>query len=830
MPKRKTGFRSRWEVVRARLERLSAGRVVLLVLVSGVVALLMADWVRVPADAHREGDVAPHDVRAPFSFSYVDEPATRAEQEAASAAVPPVYGQDANLAMRLEDRVTLAFEAARRKLREARDPTRREEGQRAAAVSLEVIRSEFATTLDLALDAETLRTLVEHGFDEEIEALANELIGVVMRRYIVADRSILPDAGNPVSVIRLVGDNRDEVRLESFKDVVTVEEARQELALYVLDRDPPKGGADVLRAAAAIARSAVRPTFSANPLLTEERRQAARSGVAPVLVEVKEGTTLFRAGDVLGADDIAALQALRGARGPSDLATALVALTVFCGLVVSTFYFFSTDFLGRFARGRGTLEAMAFLLVLTLGLARLAVDAGVAVFPGGGGGPTPSTLWYLLPVAGAAMLVRILANAETALVFAMVTALLTGVVMDRQVLVALFFLLSSVAAVGGIAQARERLQVIRAGLQTGVVNVAVVVLVDLVQLYLRDVPALGFGTVVWDALFALLGGVLSGVLVLGLVPVFEAFGFTTDYKLLELANFNHPLLRQLMIRAPGTYHHSVMVGSLAEAAAGAVGADTLLVRVGSYFHDIGKVSKPHYFIENQRDVPNPHDRLPPEQSAAMIVRHVTTGARIARENKLPQPIIDLIESHHGTGVVSFFLERAQRQAAPGDTVREEAFRYPGPPPTTREAAILLLADRVEAACRAIQRPTPDTVRATIQRLVSGALNDGQLESSPLTLQDLHRVANTFSDVVLGLYHQRIEYPETPTLTDPGATRSGIITLEVANPLGPAPTLPPDARAASGPGGGPDAPEDLLRDDEDESGSEEFRDWKVQEDR
>jgi len=280
-----------------------------------------------------------------------------------------------------------------------------------------------------------------------------------------------------------------------------------------------------------------------------------------------------------------------------------------------------------------------------------------------------------------------------------------------------------------------------------------------------------------------------------------------------------------MIRAPGSYHHSVMVGSLAEAAAEAVGADSLLARVGAYFHDIGKISKPHYFIENQRDVPNPHDRLPPDQSAAVIIRHVTTGARIAKENKLPQPIVDLIMTHHGMGAVSFFLERAQRQAAPGETVREEDFRYPGPRPDTREAAILLLADRVEAGCRAIQRPTPETVRATITRLVSDALNDGQLEDCPLTLQDLHRVANTFADVVLGLYHQRIEYPEGVTRTDPGASRTGTITIEVANPLGPAtPLPPPDAPPLAGPGA------ESQRDDEEETGSEDLGEWTPREDR
>jgi putative nucleotidyltransferase with HDIG domain len=330
--------------------------------------------------------------------------------------------------------------------------------------------------------------------------------------------------------------------------------------------------------------------------------------------------------------------------------------------------------------------------------------------------------------------------------------------------------------------------VLRAGLQTAVVNGAVVLLIDLLSLHQGSAATMGFGTLAWDMLFAVSGGIIGAMMVLGLIPLFEMFGFVTEYKMLELANLNHPLLRQLMLRAPGTYHHSVIVGSLSEAAAEAIGADKLLVRVAAYFHDIGKITKPHYFVENQRDVPNPHDRLPARKSASIIIRHIEAGARIAAHNRLPQPIIDNICMHHGTGLVRWFYNKAQQEAQPGQVVDEADYRYPGPRPDTREAGILHLADKVEAACRAVKQPTPEKFREVIQNLISQAMNDGQLEDCSLTLKELYTIGKSFAEVMMSIYHHRIEYPSTVVDTQddepgPEVPQRGVITLELLNPLG-----------------------------------------------
>jgi putative nucleotidyltransferase with HDIG domain len=284
----------------------------------------------------------------------------------------------------------------------------------------------------------------------------------------------------------------------------------------------------------------------------------------------------------------------------------------------------------------------------------------------------------------------------------------------------------------------------------------------------------------WDMGIAFLAGNLSAIMVLGMVPMFEQVGFVTDYKLLELTNLNHPLLRQLMLRAPGSYHHSVIVGSLAEAAAESIGCNALMTRVSCYFHDIGKAVKPNYFIENLRDAPNPHERLKPQQSARIIINHVLDGEALARQYKLPKPILDGILMHHGTGIIQYFYAKAVEAAEEGMVVDPDDFRYPGELPNTREAGIIFLADRVEAACRTLPDPTRESIDGMIEKLVNSAVTDGQLMECSLTISELYTVMDTFTETLLGIYHHRIEYPGMPEMPPKGdqGSKSASITLDV----------------------------------------------------
>lgn len=258
-------------------------------------------------------------------------------------------------------------------------------------------------------------------------------------------------------------------------------------------------------------------------------------------------------------------------------------------------------------------------------------------------------------------------------------------------------------------------------------------------------------------LFAGLSVLVSVVLALGLLPLFEAgLNLLTESKLLKLSNPNHPLLKKILIEAPGTYHHSVMVANLSESACEAIGANGLLARVAAYYHDVGKALRPHYFIENQQNIDNPHDELSPEESAKIILAHPYEGAEILRQYKLPEEIIEITEQHHGTTLLSYFYHKAKKQT--NDDVEESAFRYKGPIPQTKEAAVINICDSVEAAVRSKKNPTKEEIRKLVSSIMNNRLMDEQLNDSQLALSDLKIIENSIHSVLNGVFHERIDYP------------------------------------------------------------------------
>jgi len=269
-----------------------------------------------------------------------------------------------------------------------------------------------------------------------------------------------------------------------------------------------------------------------------------------------------------------------------------------------------------------------------------------------------------------------------------------------------------------------------------------------------------------NCLFAFAGGILASLFLLAISPIMEAvFNYTTNIQLLELANMNHPLLREMLVRAPGTHHHSQLVGILAESGARAIGANSLLARVGSYYHDIGKMKKPQYFIENQKGE-NPHDHLAPSMSALIIDAHVKDGIEMAKEYKLPHVIANFIPEHQGTKLIGFFYHKALKEAGEEkDKVDERSYRYNGPRPQSREAGVVMLADTIESAVRSMPDKSPQKIRPQVEKLVNAHFVDGQLDECDLTLRDLHVIVDAFVKILIGIYHQRVEYPEEIKKTD-----------------------------------------------------------------
>ena len=737
-------------------------RALLLVALALGTALLTVDYARVPTGTWTVGDVAERDIRATHALELQDTTETIRQQRVAQEGVLKVFDYDATLSARLGGRIGAAFSEARGALEAARIAAEAEERAQLTDAELASITAIFLAQLELSLDANDLQRVVDARWSPEVERRAVEMVTMAMQAYVIADRSTLGGSDDAVSVVRILSpDKRDEIRLDDFEGVLVPAAARRQITLFALengDANDPE-----LKAAVALARAAVRPNFSYNQLLTEDRRTAARRGVVDVVVHVPKGTVIVRDGDRLDARAVDLIGALQESRSSYSFVGGLLALVAMSALLFIALFQFATGYIKKFAREPGQLEAMGVLLLLSLGLARLTVELSHPLANGLGLGMQPSGLWYLVPFAGFAMLVRILVNSETAIVWILAASALLGLMMDLQVLYAVFYAVSGVTAAGALAHIRERVGVLRAGLLTGLVNAAAALLLNLVYVHMGDTPVLldAASQPLWDVGFAFLGGVLSGVVVLGLVPIFELFGFVTDYRLLELANLNHPLLRQLMLRAPGTYHHSVTVAQLCEAAAERIGANALQTRVACYFHDIGKAVNPKYFIENQRGGPNPHDRLPARTSARVIVNHVEDGEAIARQYNLPQPIIDGIVMHHGNGLIQYFYAKALQEAGPGEVVDEADFRYRGSPPNSRETGIMMLADKVEAACRTLKDKSQENIRALIQKIVNGAILDGQLEQCPLTVKELYDIVHAFTETLLSIYHHRIEYPGIP---------------------------------------------------------------------
>jgi putative nucleotidyltransferase with HDIG domain len=305
---------------------------------------------------------------------------------------------------------------------------------------------------------------------------------------------------------------------------------------------------------------------------------------------------------------------------------------------------------------------------------------------------------------------------------------------------------------------RERGILIKTGLKVGLLNM-------LLCLSIENINGSLFSLEILVALpAAFIGGLLAGIISTGIIPLFEmAFGFTTDLKLLELSNLDQPLLRELMVQAPGTYHHSVIVSNMVEATAKAIKANPLLAKVSAYYHDIGKIKKPLYFIENQMGSENKHEKLAPSMSSLVLISHVKDGVELAKEHKLGSEIIDIIQQHQGKGLITYFYQKAKEQVAgrgkKASKVKEEDFRYPGPKPQTKEAGLVMLADMVEAASRSLSDPTPARIQGTVQKIINKVFSDGQLDECELTLKDLHEIAKSFNKTLSGIFHQRVEYPE-----------------------------------------------------------------------
>ena len=473
--------------------------------------------------------------------------------------------------------------------------------------------------------------------------------------------------------------------------------------------------------------------FDANA--TAAAQQSARNGVAPVQVQVTAGEVVVRDGQVVTEQDLEKLRAL-GLVNPGIDWKSAAGLVIWSLLIAGVLALF----IERYAPEAWTDDRK----LVVVGLSLLVITAvGRTLIPG------HTVAVYFVPFAAAAMMLTVLVGGRAALATQIAGALHIGI-MSGQVELVAYVLVPALLGMAAVRRATTAREFVAAALYVALGDVGVIATFLLVG---RAADPLG---AVQLTAAAIISGAASGVLAFGgMVLLGQVFRITTVFELRELADPNHPLLRQLLLRTPGTYHHSLLVANLAERAAEVVGADPLVARVGAYYHDIGKMRNPLAFIENQTGT-NPHDELDPAVSASIVSAHVRDGLALADRYHLPPQIRDIIPGHHGTSLIRYFHTLAQQR---GLSVDENAFRHPGPKPRTKEAGVVMLADGTEAAVRSLEEKTPERIAEMVERIVSEKVSDGQLDECDLTLRDVQRVKEAFRELLAGVYHERIPYPE-----------------------------------------------------------------------
>ncbi len=502
----------------------------------------------------------------------------------------------------------------------------------------------------------------------------------------------------------------------------------------------PSFSEDQAAVVADLARSFVRPNTFYNEQATVARRAAAREQVQPIQRTIERGQVIVRAGEIVTARDLEALEAL-GLLQPQVNWRQILGTLLFMTLITSTLGgYVIRHSPGFWSNGRHVMLLM-FVVLLFVAAAKLTVP-GNALLP------------YVFPAAAASMILTVLLGPQFALAMTVLLGLIVAFLGGGSLELLVYVLASGLAATLSVWRVDRLATFLWAGVWVVAAQLAGVLAFRL----LSGVP--------WDMLSvvqivlaaAVNGGLSVSLTVAGFFLLGNLFGITTSLQLMDLARPTHPLLRQLQLKAPGTYHHSLIVSNMAEEAAQSIGAEAFLVRVASYYHDVGKSIRPYFFVENQMDGVNVHDRLDPKTSAQIIIAHVTDGLELARKHKLPETLRDFIAQHHGRRLVTYFYRQALSDSCNGAAVNPDDFRYRGPRPQTREAALLMLADSTEAAARAARPTSAAEIDQVVQAVINERLMEGELDACDLTLRDLDQTRKAFVRILQGVYHPRIKYP------------------------------------------------------------------------
>lgn len=483
-----------------------------------------------------------------------------------------------------------------------------------------------------------------------------------------------------------------------------------------------------------------------DPIATEELRQQAVESVEPV--KILQGQIIVEESQLISRDVYRQLE-LVGMLDSVNSIQPFIGLALIIVVLLSAIYYYFYELNVKSEVKQNYLLLFSVVFVLSI-----LVMKGISFFQE----LDYTDIGYIFPAAMGAMIIKILIEEKLAILLTLIMGVCGSIIFNEgitgtlHVTAGIYIICSGLAGILFLSSQNHRSKILQAGMFVAGINIIVSFSLMLLRNGQYDTMEYAFYFVT-----ALISGISSAVLAIGFLPFFEAgFGILSTMRLIELSNPNHPLLRKILTEAPGTYHHSVMVANLSESACEAIGANGLLARVGCYYHDIGKTKRPQFFIENQVNIENPHDRLPPQTSKNIIIAHAADGAEMLRKHKMPKEIVDIAEQHHGTTLLKYFYHKAKQN---GLEIKEEDYRYPGPKAQSKESAVIGIADSVEAAVRSMSHPTTEQIEGLIRNIIADRLQDGQLNECDLTLKELETVSQSFCETLNGIFHSRIEYPE-----------------------------------------------------------------------
>jgi cyclic-di-AMP phosphodiesterase PgpH len=679
-----------------------------------------------------EGDISFEDIYAPFDFSYtsgVDEKQTKLMQDQAEAAVYEVYSMNDNVLNAALKRLNDFFIL----VKELKDSNTDDEASR--AVFLEKIREASGVNLK---DNEIM-LLLEIDDVARVKSYSEEAFKSAYSQPIIShdDKNRLSLSGKDrISIYDATGKKKIDVNIF---DIYTKETAAIGMEKNLLSYDIADKKEKALLSS--MLSTWILPNIVFNKDETGIIRRQARSSVEPLYIteERLKGEAIIRKGQKITRAHVTQLDAVSSQTAPGDTFSQLLGIALIVCLLLFAMFVFIKIFEPEIY-SQEKLFALISIFVILTALSARAIAAS----------PLPS---LFLPLAAAPMLLTLLIGGHVAAITLVVISVIAALVAGIQFDVFLVALIGGITAICAVYSARSRSRIIMAGFYVGIMNFVVISAIGVmsnfeIHVFLRQ------------ASWGMASGIMSAAIAMIFLPLFEwIFKITTDIRLLELADLNHPLLKDMVTKATGTYHHSIIVGNLAEAAAEAIGANALLCRIGAYYHDIGKIEKAEYFAENEQVPSESHKGLSPSMSSLVITNHVKDGEELAEKYKLGPAIKDIIKQHHGTSIITYFYHQAIEKRSQNQVVTDASFRYPGPKPQSRESAIVMFADSVEAASRLIQEPTPQKLKELVRKIINSKFMDRQLDECDLTLKDISRISESFVKILTGTYHSRVKYPD-----------------------------------------------------------------------